>query len=349
MLVSEAKIIAHEWAQAYLATFPRAVGALFAGSINDKPDEAEWTDGSDVDMYFYQSGETTPRPPKLPYRGLILEPSHHSAEQLTNSEKILGDAHQAPHIARGKIISDPTGILRQTMVTVAADFSKFVWIQKRMDWAFNNATSKLTSCLNAKDDGKIWSLCSYTLGIRNIAALAAIASMRNPTFRRCLVVSRDVLTPHGYGPLHEEVLNILGSHNATPVLVQAQLLPMLEIFRRAVIVTRKPFFFQFELDASAEPIFHQGTQEMIDGGDHREAMLFILFVYSFCGQAIENDGSEADKILFQKYLQNTTGLVGGQTLSDIQDRSRRALALLPEIKKTCEEIARSCARDTTVA
>lgn len=341
MLVSEAKKIAQEWTQAYLPSLPRAIGALFAGSINDKPDDAEWTEGSDVDIFIYQSGETTPRPPKLPYRGLILEPSHHSADQLTNIEKILGDAHQAPHIARGKIISDPNGILRQTSLTVAADFPKFAWIQKRMNWALDNATSKLTSCMNAKEGGKNWSLCSFSLGIRNIAALAAIASMRNPTFRRCLVVSRDVLTPHGYGPLHEELLNILGSHDARPALVQAQLLPMLEIFRRAVAVAKTPFFFQFELDAAAEPLFRSGCQEMIDAGDHREAMLFILFVYYFCGQAIENDGTEEDKILFQKYLQNTTGLVGGQTIADIQDRSRRALALLPKIQKACEDVARS--------
>jgi hypothetical protein len=347
MLVSEVKQIALEWTLKYFESVPRAVGALFAGSINDKPDDAEWQDGSDVDIYIYQSGETTQRPPKLPYRGLILEPSHHGADQLANIEKILGDAHQAPHIALGKIICDPTGILKKIHLQAAPEYSKFVWINKRMLWASNNAIWKLTSCINAKPDGKIWTLSSFSLGIRNIAALAAIASIRNPTLRRCLVVSRDVLTSHGYGNLHEELLNILGSQSVTPSHAQAQIPPMLEIFRRAVDIAKTPFFFLFELKASAETIFHHGVQEMIDAGDHREAMLFIQFIYSFCGQAFENDGSELDKKFFEKYLKETAGYFGGQTLLDIQCRSQRALSFLPQIQQACENIAKSCSVDNS--
>ena len=342
MIVSEARTIATEWAMEYLQSMPRGLGALFAGSITDKHDEEKWTGSSDIDIYFYQSGEITPRAPKLLCRGLIMEPSHHPFDSLLNIDKILCDPHQATHIARGKIICDPTGQLCKTQQTVKPVFAELEWIHKRMMWAHKNAELKLTGCINATNERDMGYFISYTLGVRNIAALPAIASLRNPTFRRCAVVSRDILSQYGYDHLHEEMLDIYGSRSATASSVQALIPPLMELFRRAIVVSKTPFFFSFEFEPAAEPLFQNGIQEMIDSGDHREAMLFVLFLHAVCGQAIVFDGTEQDKLLFQTVFNSTTGLVGGQSLADIQERSRRSLAFLPSMMKACESIAQVC-------
>ena len=341
MIVSEVRKIAIEWAMEYFNSLPRVQGALFAGSINDRRDDSEWTDGSDVDIYFYQSGEITPRAPKLLFRELIMEPSHHPADLLLNTDKILGDPHQATHIARGNIICDPNGLLKKTQQTVKPQLTELEWIHKRMMWAYSNAESKLTGCIKSTTERDMGLIISFSLGVRNIAALPAIAALRNPTLRRCAVVSRDILSQYGYDHLHEEMLDIYGSRSATPSAVRALIPPLMELFRRASVVSNTPFFFSFEFEPAAEPLFQNGIQEMIDSGDHREAMLFVLFLHAVCGQAIAFDGTEQDKLLFQKVFNNTNALVGGQSLADIHERSRRSMAFLPSMMKACESIAKA--------
>jgi len=209
-------------------------------------------------------------------------------------------------------------------------------------WAYKNAESKLGGCIASNNEQDMWLFISYALGVRNIAALPAIAALQNPTFRRCAVISRDILSKYGYGDLHEEMLDIYGSRGATASPVQDLIDPLMQLFRRATAVSKTPFFFSFEFEPTAEPLFRNGIQEMINCGDHREAMLFVFFLHAVCGQAIAFDGNEQDKLLFRNVFGNTSSLVGGQFLNDVIERSRRCLAFLPLMMKASESIAREC-------
>lgn len=341
MTVAEAKRTAIAWTHEYLASVPNVVGALLAGSINQRAEDAPFSAASDVDIYVYQGPEGTPRPPKIPHAGLILEPSHHGAAILGDLERLLGDPHQAPHVAAGHIIADPQGALRRAHEAVRDGFPRLRWVRRRMEWAVRNATGKLESCVNARDP-HVGLVCAYSLGLRNIAAIAPIAVLQNPTLRRCLVVSRDILVAGGHGELHEELLDILGSRETSAATAREFLEPTMTLFRRAAAVARTPFWAKFELDPLAETLFREGLVEMIDAGDHREAMLYLLFIHYFCGHALTNDGSDADRRDFEVAMERARPAFIARTLTEIQERSRRALALLPRVHAACDEIARNC-------
>ena len=269
MTVGDAKRIVVEWAQFNLPSWPRVVGALLAGSVNEKADAEPWTGGSDVDVWVFQEGKPTERPPKFPHAGLILEVATKPADLLADDNRVLDDPHLAPHLAGGQIVYDPTCTLASLAERVRPRYAGLNHLRARMKWAADNSRSKYGWCVKAKGDGLVGPLCVFVLGVRNTAAIAAIAALKNPTLRRCMAVQRNVLERFGYGELHEQALAVVGSGRLTQDDVREMVRPLPDLFRRACAVARTPFWAIFELEPAAESLFINGTVEMIDAGDHR--------------------------------------------------------------------------------
>lgn len=340
MIVSDAKRIAREWADENLPAWPNVVGAILAGSVNEKDDAAAWTVGSDVDLWVFQTGTPTERPPKLAHRGLILEVATKHGDDLADVDRILGEPHLAPHVAGGTIVYDPAGVFARLHQQVRPRWAEYDAIRRRMDWASGNSRSKYERCVNATGKGLVGPLCVFVLGVRNSAALAPIAAMQNPTLRRCLSVQKEIFARYGFEDLHEQTLGIIGATNLSANSVRGLLAPLPGLFRQACAVARTPFWASFELEPAAEAMFIEGTREMIDAGRPREAVLFILFIYYFCLQAITTDGPPEMKTEARAQLADALAALGIGSLADMQARSRQGLDLLVRVDAACETIAR---------
>lgn len=342
MLVKEAKAIAREWVAKHFQSVDGGIGAVLAGSINYRQDSAVWPDGSDIDIWLYRSGRCTPGPMKFGYRGVIVEPSMHSSDCFDDIEAILGHPHESPHLVRGEILADPRGAIAKLRLAIEPEFPKLKWVRRRMDWVAENASRKLAISAKAKPGSYVEPLLQLVLGIRNIVAMAPIATLENPTMRRCMVVARDILSRHGHDGLSDELLDILCGRDMTPEEVRAYIPSMMELYRQATTVAKTPFWARFELDPAAESMFRIAAQDMIEAGDHREAVFFVLFVHYFSHQAIQNDGTDQEKAASRELLSRTLATVGILDMAEMNRRSLRAAALLPAYREACETIASAC-------
>ena len=81
---------------------PEFIGAYFTGSTIDMPADAELPSTSDVDVKLVTaSDEPTTKLGKFRYRGILLEVSHLSANQLASADDVLSSMHLASSF-RGK-------------------------------------------------------------------------------------------------------------------------------------------------------------------------------------------------------------------------------------------------------
>src|SRR5215208_1571902 len=136
MMLGNAKDIARTWVNEAAGTIPGFQGALFHGSVNWLPDDAELPATSDLDVMIVLDAENAAaKPGKFVYRDVLLEVSFIAIDQLQTPEQILGRSELAGSFAADSIIADPTGHLTRLHIGVARDYARIRWVRARCEQA----------------------------------------------------------------------------------------------------------------------------------------------------------------------------------------------------------------------
>jgi hypothetical protein len=107
MLVKRAKAVARQWVIEEASKVPGFHGAYVAGSTNWLPDDVALPATSDLDINIVFTGPGVPNERgKFVYRGVLLEITSLSLEQLQSPDMILGDYHLAGGFRTPNIILD---------------------------------------------------------------------------------------------------------------------------------------------------------------------------------------------------------------------------------------------------
>lgn len=329
MKVREAKQLAREWVAQRAGSIPNYAGTIMTGSIHWSDDEADWPASSDVDLNLLQETDTPLVHRKVPYAGIIIEASYQSAGGFRDVPSLLANAY-APHWMHPCVVDDPQGWLTDVHRQVTADYAKPQWVRKRIENVAGNAAHKLT---NARDRQSTFSrMLQFTLGIRNIAAIPAVAAKVNPTNRRCLVLAGKLMRDTPLADLHEEMLRAMGGPGLSAATVTRHIAQVAELLDVAVGVLKTPFWGDFNVEPCIRPIAVGGSLELVRAGLHREAEFLVLLMLYFCHRALANDGPEADKPGYQQMLNAVLDDVGLGGPDGFAPRAIEALALLEKVK-----------------
>lgn len=292
MLVEQARNEAADWVAAAVAARADVVGAFFSGSTVQLEGEAELPASSDVDVVLVLDREQVPvKPGKFRQGGILLEVTYLPVAELVDPEAVARSYVLAASFAFDTIIYDPTGILKALQDRVASDFADPAAVRRRVD----GVRSKIMNALAAFDTNAPWhqqvSAWLFPSSLPTHAIL--VAGLANPTVRLRYPAARRVLEEHELSGLYPELLGLIGCLEVEPSAVRHHLEALAISFDQAASVARTPFFFSTDITPEARVIAIDGSQQLIDHGEHQEAVFWIVATFARCQQILRADAPGA--------------------------------------------------------
>jgi hypothetical protein len=337
MIVKSAKERAVRWVNDEASKAPGFCGAYFAGSINWMPDDAPFPASSDVDVkVVVENPKSFDSLQHFLYADVLLDVSYTASDKFESPDIILSDYASAAHFTTPNIVADPSGQLAKIQAAVSQNFAQRHWVYRRCeharDWCLTSL-QRLRESDPLHDQVFAW---LYATSIPNHIVL--VADLKNPTVRRMFVTSRDVLGKYGYRSLHESLLELLDSSKISQWQVNNLLGACAETFDQAKQIIKTPFFGASSISDGGRSLAIDGSRELIEHGDHREAMFWIAITHSWCQKALMNDASLELQQRFAPSYQRLLSELGVTSFPDLQQRTEQLKVLLPAIWEVTEAI-----------
>ena len=179
---------------------------------------------------------------------------------------------------------------------------------------------------------------SWTFPATALAHIVLVADLRNPTERKCLVAAREVLARYDHLSLHAALLDVWGSAGLSRDRVMSLLNSCAEAFNVAITIVRTPFFGASTISDHARAIAIDGSRELIETGYHREAVMWIVVIHSWCQKALHNDAPPEVRDAFMPNYLRLLGELGIASTADLQRRNEEIRRLIPAVWDVSEEI-----------
>ena len=346
----EARRAAEEWLHDEVPKHPEFVGAVLAGSTRRRDPAEPHPPGSDVDLFLYVDTDVpsdilNPRsrfaPRKLAYRGVVLEPSFHNARQLADPEAVLGDRNLAPLFTEPCILLDPSGRLAALAAVVTPAFLRRRHARRRLTQALEAATPN-DSPFAIPDTPALrapcWRYVAFAFSVMRCAQAVLIADQHYPTTRRSFVIAREILAAAGRDDLADELLRLLGSYGLRLPDVEALAAEAEHTYDVAVSVRHTPVPLEWNISTDARALERAAIRELIDAGQHREALFQLLLIRTAAQGIIENDGTESAREEARRGYRRLLSALGIDNDEALNARAQALRAFMPALRDICEAL-----------
>ena len=170
----------------------------------------------------------------------------------------------------------------------------------------------------------------------NTALMPLVAGLQNPTVRKRYAAAREVLAEYGRLDFYEELLDLLGCARMSKARTEHHLIALTEAFDAAKEVVETPFF-STDISDAARPVASDGSQEMIERGDHREAIFWMVATHCRC-QKIFHRGAPALQAEFAAGFRKLLADLSIASFDDLRRRGARVERFIPRLWEVAEEI-----------
>lgn len=336
MNIKQAKDVARRWVMEGNSATPGFIGALFHGSTAWLPDTATFGITSDVDVMVVTNAPAPhPKPGKLAYHSVLLDVSTLPWEQCNSPERILGNSHLAGSFRNPDIIADPTGQLAQLQAVVSRNFAQRDWVVRRCEHAVGKIRANLASIDGSTPLHDRFIAWLFATGVTTHVLL--VAGWRNPTVRKRYAAVRDLLTEYGHPHFHETLLELLGCADMSKRRAEHHLDALADTFDATMPVVSTPLPFASDISRAARPIAIDGSRELVERGDHREAIFWIAATYARCMVVLYHDAPELHSANEYRFRELLTDL-GITSSDDLKQRGQKVEAFLPMLWEMAETI-----------
>lgn len=182
--------------------------------------------------------------------------------------------------------------------------------------------------------------CLFGAGIT--AHVLLVAGLRNPTVRGRYAAVRE-LADHGIGDFHETLLELLGSHRISAERATAHVTALSEVFEAACGCIRSSFEFAADIQEFARPAAIDGSLEMIERGNHREAMFWIGVTWRRCMTVLTTDAPDRITQHFRNAFREVLSDLGLSSDAQVRQRGIQIEQTLPRVCGVAEQIIGSLA------
>lgn len=336
--VREVVEIVREWVDHYARHLPGFAGAYLWAGITALPPDAPFPLYRDVDVVVVLPEGAQDDTVEVFYRGMMLEVISIDPKDHQDAEAILSNPSHGPNMATTQILADPLGILTPLHRKVASEYGRRRWVEARCEKEKETANKQLAAMREAATPQErldaVWAFLSALSG------LLAVAQLKRPTTRRTLALLREMLEAQGRPDLHEEALAVFGSAHMSREEVQSILAMSVAAFDRSAEVYRTPTPYGFTIRPHLRPYLSEGSQEMINEGNHREAIFWIAALAGESYLVLQNDAPDSEKSEFAAQLQAMYATLGYAGISEEAWPQRVALAedLAQEIYRIADEL-----------
>lgn len=330
MLVANAKQVVRNWVESEVSKIDGYSGAFIFGSVNWMKDDDVFPSSSDVDVRIVLDSDELPLSfKKEKHNGVLIDVSYVTLAEMQSPENILRNYPMAPHFTRDCIIADPYGYLKRVRDVVSREYPYRKWVEKRVDavkqWQLDSIEQFLNKADPFHDQVFAWAYASVMF-----SHIFLVADLKNPTVRKAMVASGDVLKHYGKQAFHEKMLAIVGSADMTMNQVQALLDSCTDVFDIAKEVRKTEFFGDTVITDMGRPTAIDGIQELIDSGYHREAVYWLIFIHTWCQKILYNDAPADIQAELMPRYDTLMRALGIQSTDDIDRR-------IEEIKQLTDE------------
>ncbi|MEU2670486.1 hypothetical protein ABZ622_16730 [Streptomyces sp. NPDC007164] len=334
--VGTARSAAVQWVTEHARPDPGFRGAFFSGSTVGLPEDAELSPYSDVDVVVVTAAPGPPAGPgKFRFRGALLEVSHLAWDELASADGVLSSYHLAGGFRRDTVVDDPTGRLRELRADVSRRFAERGWVRRRCLDAERRIETRLAAFDTAAPFHEQVTSWLFPTGVTTHVLL--VAALRNPTVRLRYPAAREVLDTYGQARLYPELLELLGCARLSATRTGHHLDELARTFDAAAEVARTPFFFSGDITAGARPVAIDGSRHLIERGDHREAVFWIIATFARCHTVLSADAPELHRARLPAFLEAVADL-GITSTDDLLRRGEAVIGFLPELRRTAGAI-----------
>ena len=335
MRVGVAKAIAERWVRDVAATLPGFAGAFFHGGVTWLTDDQELLATSDLDLMVVLDGpQTGVKLGKLLVDGVLLDVTFLPRDEARSAEQVLGQYHLAGSLARSRVVADPTGELADLQAAVAGGYPRRTWVRRRAEQARDKV---LSAPALREEDALADQVTGWNFPAGVLTHILLVAALRNPTVRTRYVAAREVLGAYGHLDLYPQLLDLQGCRGMTRERALQHLEAVAEAFDAAGAVVRMPFFFATDISPAARPIAIDGSRALIERGDHREAVFWIVATACRCQQILGTDAPELVDRFEPAFLELLVDL-GVPSIADLRRRRAETTALIPDVWAIAEAI-----------
>ncbi|MFF1834878.1 hypothetical protein ACFVXE_11825 [Streptomyces sp. NPDC058231] len=339
MKVGLARSAAARWVAQHAQSDAGYRGAYFSGSTVGLPDDAELPPSSDVDIFVVTAADSPQaKPGKLRYQGALLEVSYLPWAELASADEVLASYHLAGSFRTDTIIDDPTGHLHKLHADISPRFAGLPWVRRRCQDARHRVEARLAAIDTSAPFHEQVTAWLFPTGVTCHVLLAA--ALRNPAIRLRYPAARKVLTDYGHLSLYPELLRLLGCSHLTAQRVQHHLRELAATFDATTQVAKTPFFFSSDITPTARPIAIDGSQTLIDAGDYREAVFWIIATFARCHTILATDAPQLHNSHAPAF-QAAVADLGISSSSDLLHRAEEVTRFLPRLWQTTEDILTS--------
>jgi hypothetical protein len=314
-------------------------GAFFSGSTAALSPDSILPRYSDVDVVVVvASSDGPPKLGKFRYEDALLDVSYLPWNQLAHLDQVAGAYQLAPSFSSNQVIVDPTGHLDKLYRAISAGFAHPEAVRRRCE----SAIAKLESGLAAIDSTAVWhdQVTAWMFPTSIITHVVLVAALRNPTVRLRYLAAREILYEHDKHALYETLLELLGCADCDRPSVQRHLDELSEVFDQAVAVAKTPFFFSCDITPDARPVAIDGSQQLIDNGDHREAVFWLIATYARCQKILSADApSSVRQAGSLRFCSAVRELFGVHDIADLFRRRDALSQLLPVLRDAAASIS----------
>lgn len=336
MKVHQARAVVARWVTRYAAREPGFAGAFVAGSSTWLPGDAELPATSDVDVMVVTTDAVAPaKLGKFRWDGVLIEVTYLSWDDLPSAEVVLGSYHLAGSFRTDTVIADPTGRLGALQVATAAGYARRTWVRRRCA----DAEQRITDRLGALDSSAPWheQVIGWLFPTGVTTHVLLTAGLRNPTIRLRYPAARALLAEYGRLDVYEELLGLLGCAHLTGPVVAHHLRAMTDVFDATVPLSRTPFFFSSDITEAARPIAVDGSHALVEAGQHREAVFWIVATYARCLTILAHD-APAPHTPFDAGFRDLADDLGITSPADLRRRARQVADFLPRLREVADAI-----------
>lgn len=334
--IRRARELAREWVTDEAHNIAGFHGAFLAGSAIWLPPEDPLVPASDVDITVVLA---TDRPPdktgKFRYRDIMLDVSYMAAAALRSADAVLGDYHLAGTLARPGILADPTGTLTALQRDVVAGFSREFWVRRRCQHARDKVLAGLAGINTTRplhDNVLAW---LFPTGVTTHILL--VAGLRSPTIRTRYLAARQLLRDFDCSDAYEPLLGLLGCGEITGPRAAHHLAAVTGMFGAASALGNTSFPFSSDISETGRPIAIDGSRDLVERGDHRESVFWLLATASRCQAILDRDAPDVRHRFDEPYMRLLDDL-GVASFGDLQLRADVVREALPGIMEVAESI-----------
>ncbi len=341
-----ARQTAKEWIEDNRSQWPGLRAAHLIGGITTMPDDAPFPAYKDVDIHLIFAPDSTILQPTGPFMniietvhaGMIIEAGIKSAREYASPEVVLANPEIAHHLTVNSALYDPDGMLAALYRPVTREYPRRRWVRERVAFERRGLEEVMGGLLPMARamGGLSGGILVLGYSLTYLGAALPVAALRPPRIGSGMLVHlRNILTEHGRPDLYEESLAVLGVQDVTPERVEELLAEGAALFDRAVPIRRTPNSFQHKLHAHMRPYFVESCRAMLDAGNHREALGWVMAYSLACYEVMLADGPEVERPTWAARQAALLAELGITSEADMEARVEQARG----VQATCFAVA----------